>query len=99
MTLLLIFSSAGILIFISLIHVHCAFGGRWGTSATFPVREDEASTEIVPPTLITLIAAFFSAFFYHSIGSKRAFTFLSSRYIDKMGICTHCIDIYFTDNR
>lgn len=63
MTLFLIFSSAVILIFISLLHVYWAFGGRWGTSATFPVKEDGASTEIVPPTLLTLIVAFFILFF------------------------------------
>lgn len=63
MTLFLIFSSAGILIFVSLIHVYWAFGGRWGTRATLPVKEDGASTVFVPPTLITLIVSFFILLF------------------------------------
>ena len=63
MTLFLIFSSTGILIFVSLIHVYWAFGGRWGTSATLPVKEDGASSVFVPPRLITLIVSFFILLF------------------------------------
>lgn len=63
MALFLTFSSTGILIFVSLIHVYWAFGGRWGIGATLPVKEDGASTVIVPSMLITLLVSFFLLIF------------------------------------
>jgi hypothetical protein len=46
-----------IFLFISSIHVYWAFGGKWGSDAVLPTKEDNSTKVLIPSMLPTLIVA------------------------------------------
>ncbi|WP_218962179.1 DUF3995 domain-containing protein [Sphingobacterium sp. 1.A.4] len=49
-----------IFLFISGLHIYCAFGGRWGSSAVFPTKDDTIEPKMPGPvpTLIVALGLF-----------------------------------------
>ena len=47
-----------IFLFISFIHFYWAFGGKWGSDAVLPTKDDNNTKVLNPTILITLIVAF-----------------------------------------
>ncbi len=47
-----------IFIILSAIHFYWGFGGRWGTTAVFPTRQDNITPTIMPGKIPTFMVAF-----------------------------------------
>lgn len=47
-----------IFLFISLVHFYWAFGGKWGSDAVLPTKDDNYTTVLKPGILPSLIVAF-----------------------------------------